>query len=549
MKPALSDQKLRGGYYTPKPIADFLARWAVRNASAKVLEPSCGDGVILESVAKTLIELGASKNDLQNIIHGIEIEPQELLKAEKLLTDLGLSVKPGILHNGDFFSYCQSHLSDTRKFDVVAGNPPFIRYQNFIEEHRAIAFKLMEAVGLHPNRLTNAWVPFLVASSLLLNEQGKLAMVIPAELFQVNYASEIRRFLSDFYKKLTLITFKKLVFEGIQQEIVLLLGERNGDEKSGIRTVELDSIEALHSYEYRDFIDGELKPMDHSKEKWTQYFLHTDEILLLRELRDDDRLTRTGDVINVDVGVVTGENRFFVLNKEEINKYQLGKYVQAIVSRSGHAEGIAFLKEDRKKNINKGLQTFLFVAPDKPIEKQSKAVKSYIKKGERENVHKGYKCRIRKRWFIVPSIWNPHVFVLRQVHSYPKLILNGAEATCTDTVHRGNFIDIKQKKKITAAFLNSLTFAFAEVTGRSYGGGVLTFEPSEIESLPVPLINADNLNFQKIDRLVRKNDIDSVLDMNDEILLKQGLGLSGTKITKLRNIWKKLRDRRINRKH
>ncbi len=549
MKPALSDQKLRGGYYTPKPIADFLARWAIRDASANILEPSCGDGIILESIAKTLITLGASVNDFHSTIHGIEIEAEEIQKAEKRLMKIGVPVSAATFHRGDFFSYCRSHLSDTHKFDVVAGNPPFIRYQNFIEEHRVAAFKLMEAVGLHPNRLTNAWVPFLVASSLLLNEHGRLAMVIPAELFQVNYAAEIRQFLSDFYSKLTLITFKKLLFEGIQQEIVLLLGERNGDDKSGIRTVELESIAALGSYKYRDFNGGDLKPMDHSKEKWTQYFLHTDEILLLRDLRNDRRISKTGDLINVDVGVVTGENRFFVLNKKQLDEYRLGNYVQAIVSRSGHAEGIAFSKEDWEKNIEKGLQTFLFVAPDKPIEKQSKAVKSYINKGEMEHVHKGYKCRIRKRWFVVPSIWNPHVFILRQVHDYPKLILNGAKATSTDTVHRGNFIDLKQKRKIAAAFLNSLTFAFAEVSGRSYGGGVLTFEPSEIESLPIPLVNADNLNFQQIDRLVRKNDIDSVLDMNDEILLKQGLGLSETKITKLRNIWEKLRDRRINRKH
>ena len=40
----------------------------------------------------------------------------------------------------------------------------------------------MQRAELHPNRLTNAWVPFLVAATLLLNKTGRLAMVIPAEL-------------------------------------------------------------------------------------------------------------------------------------------------------------------------------------------------------------------------------------------------------------------------------------------------------------------------------------------------------------------------------
>ena len=36
-----SYQKLRGGYYTPKLIADFLASWAIRSPADEVLEPSC----------------------------------------------------------------------------------------------------------------------------------------------------------------------------------------------------------------------------------------------------------------------------------------------------------------------------------------------------------------------------------------------------------------------------------------------------------------------------------------------------------------------------
>ena len=39
-----SARKLRGGYYTPAPLAEYLCRWAVREPSDRVIEPSCGDG-------------------------------------------------------------------------------------------------------------------------------------------------------------------------------------------------------------------------------------------------------------------------------------------------------------------------------------------------------------------------------------------------------------------------------------------------------------------------------------------------------------------------
>src|SRR5689334_7142371 len=245
MKPAVTYQKIRGGYYTPKPIADFLARWAIQTPHASVLEPSCGDGTLLQSAAEMLMERGATRTAMIDLLHGIEFDPQEAAKAvERLEAMSGLPFTTAV-HCGDFFTYCHTHLMDKRSFDAILGNPPFVRYQNFPEEQRRIAFYLMQRAGLHPNRLTNAWVPFLVAATLLLQEHGRLAMVIPAELLQVNYAAELRYFLSRYYRALTLITFKKLLFEGIQQEVVLLLGERNGGMSTGIRTIELDGIADL----------------------------------------------------------------------------------------------------------------------------------------------------------------------------------------------------------------------------------------------------------------------------------------------------------------
>ena len=47
-----SEQKLRGAYYTPSAIADFILRWGVNgNDHMDILEPSCGDGIFLECMA------------------------------------------------------------------------------------------------------------------------------------------------------------------------------------------------------------------------------------------------------------------------------------------------------------------------------------------------------------------------------------------------------------------------------------------------------------------------------------------------------------------
>lgn len=548
MKAPITHQKRRGGYYTPMPIATFLANWAIQSPDATILEPSCGDGIMLAAAVEALAARGSSLPQSAQRLHAVELEPDEAQKAVQRLTQLGVTVPTECIQTRDFFTYARDCLKTTQRFDAIIGNPPFIRYQHFPEAHRAIAFGLMARVGLKPNRLTNAWMPFLVASSLLLKEQGRLAMVIPAELLQVNYAAQLRCFISAYYSKLTLITFRKLVFNGIQQEVVLLLAEKNSTRHAGIRTVELNTINDLATYQHTAFVAHELKSMQHSTEKWTQYFLDEPEIQLLRTLRSDPRLTLASDVIDVDVGIVTGLNDFFVLTEQQVRTYALDQYTQRLVGRSAHLPGVIFGAEDWATNAAQQRPAYLLNVPDMPFDQLPSAVQTYVRQGEAQQFHTGYKCRVRKHWYSVPSVWTPAAFMLRQVHTYPKLILNTADATCTDTIHRVRLRNGFAADTLVAAFLNSLTFAYTEVIGRSYGGGVLELEPNEAEKLPLPLTAAGRLNLEAMHHRLRTEPIESVLDHTDSILLVDGLGLTHEQVSTLRTIWRKLRDRRILRK-
>jgi len=289
--------------------------------------------------------------------------------------------------------------------------------------------------------------------------------------------------------------------------------------------------------------------MDHSTEKWTQYFLSKKEIGLLRELKTHSKLTEAAKVIDVDVGIVTGQNDFFVLKNSQAKSLGLKRHTRRLVSRSGHLKGLAFIELDWQTNAEAELPALLLDLPDKEFEELSVAAQQYIESGEAAQLHTGFKCRIRKRWYVVPSVWTPDAFMLRQVHGYPKLVLNQAGATCTDTIHRVRFRNDADGRQVVAAFLNSLTFAFSEVTGRSYGGGVLELEPNEAERIPLPLGKAEQLDFQELHNLLIAERIEDALDLTDKILLVGGLGLSLKDSRALRTIWQKLRDRRINRKH
>ena len=65
MKPMEGYNKLRGGYYTPDKISEFIAAWAIRSPEDSVLEPSCGDGSFLSAITRRLGALGATADQIR----------------------------------------------------------------------------------------------------------------------------------------------------------------------------------------------------------------------------------------------------------------------------------------------------------------------------------------------------------------------------------------------------------------------------------------------------------------------------------------------------
>lgn len=232
---------------------------------------------------------------------------------------------------------------------------------------------MMQEMELRPNKLTNIWVPFLVIAASKLRANGKLGMVIPAELFQVKYAAETRVFLSNFFSRITIVTFKKLVFSDIQQEVVLLLCEKNVEENKGVRVIEVNDLKELETINLDQIQNVEVKSLDHSTEKWTKYFLDENEIQLLRRIKADERINPSFDVMDVDVGIVTGRNEFFMMNEETVSQWELQPYTTRVVGKSAHLKGIVYDETDFEANVATGYPVHLFLPEAKEYSKAAKS--------------------------------------------------------------------------------------------------------------------------------------------------------------------------------
>lgn len=531
---AQSAQKPRGGYYTPKPVAEFLANWAVKDQNAICLEPSAGDGEFVVAAASRLSGRGH--------ILAVELHHDE---AAKVVARGGAGTT---VVEGDFFSWFQD-CRPIGSFDVVLGNPPFIRYHDFPEEHRQPAFALMREEGLKPSRLTNAWLPFVVTATRALRSGGRLALVLPAELLQVMYAAELREYLASKYSRLIIVTFRRLIFSGIQEEIVLLLGVRGDGPAAEISFLELDGVEDLQLSHSKVAAPVRVD-LNHAREKWTQYYLSPGELGLIREVERSDVFGRLCDFAEVDVGIVTGRNEFFVLTRDEAERYEVLSWCLPLVGRSAQIPGIVLRLPEWQQLATDGGKCFLVQLGNVERSELPKGALSYIERGEELGFHKGYKCAVRlPRWWNIPSAWEPDAFLLRQIHDGPRIIQNHAGVTCTDTIHRVRTLKGVDSSWLAAASLNSMTFAFAEIKGRSYGGGVLELEPTEAEGLPFPKPQAgvQPLSIEELDNLIRRKGVETALIETDRLVLKVA-GVSDSEVTTLRGIWQKLSVRRRDRK-
>lgn len=511
--------KVLGAVYTPPRIAEALVRWAVRSPADRVLDPACGDGVFLAAARRRLAELG--NQDPHPV--GIDIDPQAAAAAGAVCSD--------------FFEWAHSSLFQAVPvFDAVVGNPPFIRSHLFPESSRQLAFRQMRQMGLHPSRLMSTWAPFVAIGCRLLSPEGRLALVVPEELLHVGYAGELRRFLLKRFRRVIVCLSDGDPFPTVQQSVVLLLCDQEQDGPGGLLSMPFSSLEGGPPYTI------DCAPAWDWCPKWTHLFLSPGERQIV-----NDSFRKLGwgpfsEYGRVEVGVVTGANDFFVLSKSEAEALGDGAYLTPIITGARDVPGICLSKDDFCRLAERGRPTFLLNVSE-PIERLPPRVREYLARGTERRIHLRFKCRHREPWYAVPSVWPADALLLRQAGEMPKLIHLAEKCVSTDTIHRVRWHRPELGRRYAAAFLNTWTLIACELTGRSYGGGVLELMPSEANAIPLPPpVEKLETIFETVDDLVRSRKLDSAVEMVDRVVMPASM--STEERNAARNLWAKLVGRR-----
>jgi len=530
-----SAQKLRGGYYTPMDLAYYLSEWVSETNPKSILEPSCGDGIFL----KTLTPLVPDNAK----ITAIELDQTEAKKASERINSRNKSAVD--IKCANFLEWYLDNEKNNIRFDAVVGNPPFIRYQYLSKEDQNFSERIFKKHNLPFTKHTNAWVPFIIASLSMLKPGGRLAMVIPSEILHVLHAQSLRYFIGQQCKRIIVVDPEEIWFEGTLQGAVLFLAEKKqniNEHTTGlgiIQTVGKSFLEKSPSvyFDKTNFINGKTV-----EGKWMRALLTKNELDVFDCIASNSDVHRFADIAKVDVGLVTGANKFFLVDDDTVQKHNLEKWSHPMFGRSQHCPGILYDERQHQENSKRGLPSnFLWFDVNNASE-LPEHVLEYINMGEEEELHTRYKCRIRKPWFKVPSVYSTSIGLLKRAHDMPRLIYNEIEAYTTDTAYRITTHNVNAKK-LVYCFINSFTALSSELEGRHYGGGVLELVPSEIERLYIPVPRKTRVAMKNLDKTIRSGSANDVLALQDSKVLAD-LGLSKNEIVCMQDSWCRLRNRR-----
>lgn len=528
MAKLVTHQKKYGSFYTPTTIAKFIVNRVVAFSDfddTTILEPSCGDGVFIEQ----LIQSQLFNKELT--IDMVEINADATLK----LTEKFSKIHNINIINKDFLEFQDLN---TSKYSIVIGNPPYIKKSLLTKTQIALSQKLFENHNtLSPSSFKNIWSSFLVRSFDFLRDDGILAFVLPAELLQVDYAAQLRNKLINDFSRVEVFTFNELLFKECKGQDTIILIAYKKSKNPGLFFANIENIENINNFNFTQH--------DINEKKWSSHSLTNNELELINRLIKE--CIKIEDICFSKPGIVTAANHFFILNKEDVKKYNVQKYMKKIIQKGSLiGEKITFNNNDFKEISTLNLPCY-FIDLNSIEATNDPNILSYLQLGLDENLNDRYKMQSRLYWYQVPykAVPTP-LFFFKRCHNYPKLIRNYSNAISTDSAYMVTPQKEYDANSILFSFYNSFTLACAELMGRYYGGGVLELTPNEFKALPLPYTLLTENEFKKyLNSYSKSKDIKNLMEKyNNKILKSYFKDITDEEIKILENIRLKLVKRR-----
>ena len=447
-----------GQTYTPHPIIEAMLRWASDHGTpARVVDPGAGSGRYL---------LAAGRRFPEAELHGSDVDPLATLMLRANLAAAGLAGRARI-HLGDYRALA---LPEAEGPTLFIGNPPYVRHHQIAPEWKAWLLRTARRHGLHASALAGLHVHFFLATAEYGRRGDFGAFITSSEWLDVNYGALVRRLLLDELggQSLHVLAPEAQPFSDATTTGAITCF-RIGDTVPAMKVRRVESVSDL----------GRLaKGRSVSRQRLTE----TNRWSVLTRVTPalPEGHVELGELCRVHRGTVTGANAVWVRRDAHPDLPERVLFPSITRARELFGAGARLGSLDAlRRVVDLPVDLDVFDAAER------RQIDRFLREARARGVPEGYIASNRRAWWSVGLRAAAPILATYMARRPPAFVRNDAGARHINIAH-----GLYPREEMTDAVLDRLAdhlrAAVTLAQGRTYAGGLVKFEPREMERIPVP---------------------------------------------------------------
>lgn len=507
---SLEHRKKFAQFFTPFPIAEFMAKWITANKKLQtVLDPAFGLGVFARAIRQTNTACS---------IKGFDIDENILRHAANIFDN---EKNTSIQLNDYMFNDWENY------YDGIVCNPPYFKFHDY--ENKSTLKEIEKKLGLKLNGFTNLYTLFLLKSAYQLNAGGRAAYIIPSEFLNSDYGKLVKSHLikNKLLRYIIIFDFEENVFDDALTTCSILLFA-NDNEKSEVEFINIKTLDELFDLQERISSYPKTKTVNaitfsklNPEIKWRAYYQEQNAT----RFKNLVPFSNFGKVVR---GIATGANEYFTFNQSKAKQFNIAeKYLLPCITKSIDVDGAFFTTADFE-NL-KARDSFVYLLnATAPTET---TLKKYLAKGEAEEVHKKFLTASRNPWHTLEKRPPSPIWVSVFNRKGLRFIRNEAKISNLTTFHC-IYLNMFSEPKVDLFFAYLLTDLSKDIFNdnrREYGNGLQKFEPNDINK--ALMVDLDQIEKEDEEGILKhyheyrksalmKEPIENLLEEMNEIFLK-----------------------------
>jgi len=457
----------KGQFWTPNWVAEAMVSY-VSNDTDLVFDPATGRGAFFEALLKL---------KMSNIsFFGTDVDPDVLL-------DEIYNKEKCLVENRDFIKN-----PPNRKFKAIVANPPYIRHHRIDEETKLLLKKIATSItGNSIDGRAGYHIYFLIQALNLLEQDAKLAFIMPADTCEGKFAKNLWKWISSTFCIECVITFDERAtpFPNVDTNAIVFLIKNSKPQK----TLHWVKAHEAYSSDLLRFISSNFKEKEFSTLEVVNRQLK--EGIATGFSRPEQNHNgfkfHLNDFANVMRGIATGSNEFFFLTAQQVKELSIPKeFLKRAVGRTKDATQSILTLNDIEALDKGNRPTYLLSINGQ--ENYPKYIKDYLKIGEEMGLPTRSLIQQRKPWYKMEQRKVPPLLFSYLGRRNTRFIKNEAGVLpltgflCVYPIYDDQeYID-----NLWQALNHPDTLENLKLVGKSYGSGAIKVEPGNLSNLPIP---------------------------------------------------------------